>query len=164
MIVCVKLRRALLDDDLRHQLPDPIAPREKEWCLDLGWKRKPRARMVLVSRHQYMFAARVRPPRTKEHIKLQDKPNSTPARWGSWHGPPPHLYLWPCGLRGLGVSDESLYWLHAATQPIPRVAGALFYWDGTGWGVRRQLPKAKEVSIVRASMKQHHQKKKDSIK
>ena len=79
--------------------------------------------------------------------------------------PPPHWYLWPCGLRGLGVSDESLLLFHATTQPKPRFAGALFYWEGTEWGVRRQLPKAKEASIVRASMKQHHKKKnKDSIK
>ena len=144
MIVCVKLRRALLDDDLRHQLPDPIAPREKEWCLDLGWKRKPRVRMVLVSRCQHILcrpcsaSPNQRPREITRQTKLCARAVGILAR------PPPHWYLWPCGLRGLGVSDESLCWLHAATQPIPRVAGALFYWDGTGWESDANYPKPRK--------------------
>ena len=46
----VKPRRALLDDDLRPGLPDPVEPhtRERAKCRDLGWKRKPRVLVVLV--------------------------------------------------------------------------------------------------------------------
>ena len=86
--------------------------------------------MVLVSWRQYIFAARARPPRTTDHVKMQDNPNSSPALFGSWHGPRPHWYHRPSGFRGLGVSDESLFWFHATTQSKLRFAGALFFVGG----------------------------------